>query len=188
MRYAAVFLFVDARRPSSPCDTSGKKATLAALTPTHCVRCCPFFRADRRWLSGEKGNAPSVLRLVSLPAVAFSMQIASLSGKIRNAPSVLRLVSLPAVAFSMQIASLSGKILLAARCALTLTHCARCCPFFRGDCRWLSGQDGGTLAAFVLRQQSQMAGEGCRRIYAACSIRRPEGYWHGAAFDVAAGV
>ena len=33
---------------------------------------------------GEKGNAPSVLRLVSLPAVAFSMQIASLSGKIRN--------------------------------------------------------------------------------------------------------
>ena len=34
---------------------------------------------------GKKGNAPSVLRLVSLPAVAFSMQIASLSGKIRNA-------------------------------------------------------------------------------------------------------
>ena len=31
-------------------------------------------------------------------------------GKIRNAPSVLRLASLPAVAFSMQIASLSGKI------------------------------------------------------------------------------
>ena len=85
MRDAAVFLFVDARRPSSPCDTSGKKAMLAALTPTHCVRCCPFFRADRRWLSGKKGNAPSVLRLVSLPAVAFSMQIASLSGKIRNA-------------------------------------------------------------------------------------------------------
>ena len=107
------FLFVDARRPSSPCDTSrkkathlrcsdsfhsllshfpcrslrslGKSATLAALTPTHCVRCCPFFRADCRWLSGKKGNAPSVLRLVSLPAVAFSMQIASLSGKIRNA-------------------------------------------------------------------------------------------------------
>ncbi|MFR2565341.1 MAG: hypothetical protein ACLS8Q_10575, partial [Anaerovoracaceae bacterium] len=44
------------------------------------------------------------------PAVAFSMQIASLSGKIRNASSVLRLASLPAVAFSMQIASLSGKI------------------------------------------------------------------------------
>ena len=36
-------------------------------------------------LFGQKGNAPSVLRLVSLPAVAFSMQIASLSGKIRNA-------------------------------------------------------------------------------------------------------
>ena len=107
------FLFVDARRPSSPCDTSrkkathlrcsdsfhsllshfpcgslrslGKSATFAALTPTHCVRCCPFFRADRRWLSGKKGNALSVLRLVSLPAVAFSVQIASLSGKIRNA-------------------------------------------------------------------------------------------------------
>ena len=76
MRDAAVFLFVDARRPSSPCDTSGKKATLAALTPTHCVRCCPFFRADRRWLSGKKGNAPSVLRLVSLPAVRFSVRIA----------------------------------------------------------------------------------------------------------------
>lgn len=27
MRYDAVFLFVDARRPSSPCDTSRKKAT-----------------------------------------------------------------------------------------------------------------------------------------------------------------
>ena len=76
MRDAAVFLFVDARRPSSPCDTSGKKATLAALTPTHCVRCCLFFRADRRWLSGKKGNAPSVLRLVSLPAVRFSVRIA----------------------------------------------------------------------------------------------------------------
>ena len=56
-------------------------------------------------LFGQKGNAPSVLRLVSLPAVAFSMQIASLSGKIRNAPSVLRLASLGDLSrFAKQIA------------------------------------------------------------------------------------
>ena len=84
MRDAAVFLFVDARRPSSPCDTSRKRQRTFGA-PTRFTPCCPFFRADRRWLSGKKGNAPSVLRLVSLPAVAFSMQIASLSGKIRNA-------------------------------------------------------------------------------------------------------
>ncbi len=158
MRDAAVFLFVDARRPSSPCDTSRKKATLAALTPTHCVRCCPFFRADRRWLSGKKAT------------------------HLRCSDSFHSLLS----HFPCRSLRFLGKS--ATLAALTPTHCVRCCPFFRADRRWLSGQDGGTLAAFVLWQQSQMAGEGCHRIYAACSIRRPEGYWHGAAFDVAAGV
>ena len=75
MRDAAVFLFVDARRPSSPCDTSGKKATHLRCSdsfhsllsvfpcgspvalrekrqrtfgaPTRFTPCCRIFHADR---------------------------------------------------------------------------------------------------------------------------------------------
>ena len=127
------------------------------------------------------------LQLTAFVAVRFSVRIADGSpGKkathLRCSDSFHSLLS----HFPCRSLRSLGKS--ATLTALTPTHCAPCCPFFRADRRWLSGQDGGTLAAFVLRQQSQMAGEGCRRIYAACSIRRPEGYWHGAAFDVAAGV
>ena len=83
MRDAAVlFLWTPEGRVRLATLREKRQRTFGA--PTRFTPCCLFFRADRRWLSGKKGNAPSVLRLISLPAVAFSMQIASLSGKIRN--------------------------------------------------------------------------------------------------------
>ena len=45
------------------------------LTPTHCVRCCPFCRANRRWLFGQKGNVRRSLtsRTLFILEILFSI-------------------------------------------------------------------------------------------------------------------
>ena len=63
MRDAAVFLFVDARRPSSPCDTSRKRQRTFGA-PTRFTPCCRIFHADRfaLWENPQR-SLRSLLRL-----------------------------------------------------------------------------------------------------------------------------
>ena len=69
-------------------------ATFAVLTPTHCVRCCPFCHANRLQLFGQKGNVRCAHSnsLCSLLSVLPSKSPAALwAERQRSLHSLLRL-------------------------------------------------------------------------------------------------
>ena len=104
MRDAAVFLFVDARRPSSTCGSSDRKATHLRCSdsfhsllsvfpcgspmalrekrqrtfgaPTRFTPCCRIFHADRFALRENPQRSLRSLQLTAFVAVRFSVRIA----------------------------------------------------------------------------------------------------------------
>ena len=105
-----------------------------ALTPTHCVRCCPFFRRIALRLFGKKGNVR--LELTPPPtAMLSSLPCESPCG------SSDRKAFVPSFSWFGKCNSSGGKP--------QRLHSNRlppaCCPFCQADRHRLSGQNGNGL-------------------------------------------